>query len=225
MRRLYELPTLAAMAQHIDRLRPTASPAETALPPLPAPPRAPILIPLQSEGIQPPFFCVHPVAGVVFPYYDLAVALGADQPVYGLQAVGLGAGEQPLASIAAMAEQYVAALRTVQPHGPYLLGGWSFGVHVAYEMAQRLQQAGQRVALLALIDTPPAPALSLDNLLHFTVTTALPSIWPYVVEYLALLAKRPPIPTRRTKDPDADKLPSLLRWTGRTNKSAALLPE
>jgi amino acid adenylation domain-containing protein len=224
VRRLYEVPTVAAMAQEINRLSdPLTAPAAPERPSRPAPAHSSCLIPLQSEGSQPPFFCVHPIAGVVFPYYDLALALGADQPVYGLQAAGLGAGERPLTSIEAMAEQYLAAVRTVQPHGPYLLGGWSFGVHVAYEMAQQLQRAGERVALLALIDTPPASTMSLDDLLHFTVTAALPSIWPYLFDYFQLLARRSSLSARGTDGQEAPSASLLRKWLGVANGRGAWL--
>jgi thioesterase domain-containing protein/malonyl CoA-acyl carrier protein transacylase len=206
VRSLYEAPTIAAMAQKIDHRR-AAAPAETALPAQRARPLSRCLIPLQTEGTQPPFFCVHPVAGAVFPYHDLAVALGDDQPVYGLQAVGLSAGEHPFTDIEAMAKHYVSAMRLLQPNGPYLVGGWSFGAHVAYEMAQQLHQVGERVALLALIDTAPATVLGLKDLLHYLLTTALPAIWPYVFDYLGLFA--------REKAGHHAAHPSFIgRWTG-----------
>jgi amino acid adenylation domain-containing protein len=115
------------------------------------------LVGLQPAGAQRPFFCVHPGAGNVLCYLELAHSLGHTQPFYGLQAAGL-AGEPPRRTIADMAAAYLAALRAVQPQGPYVLGGWSFGGLVAFEMAQQLHVQGQTVALLALIDSvPPAP--------------------------------------------------------------------
>jgi thioesterase domain-containing protein len=53
-------------------------------------------------------------------------------------------------------------MRRVQPEGPYMLGGWSFGGLVAYEMAQLLQRAGQEVGLLGLIDTHTRAALEIE---------------------------------------------------------------
>jgi amino acid adenylation domain-containing protein len=112
------------------------------------------LVRLQPAGTKRPFFCVHPAGGNVFCYVDLARHLGADQPLYGLQHPGLH-GEQPaFTRLEEMAEHYIAALRTQQPEGPYLLGGWSMGGMVAFEMAQQLVAQGQEVALLALLDTP-----------------------------------------------------------------------
>jgi thioesterase domain-containing protein len=79
--------------------------------------------------------------------------LGTDQPFYGLQAVGLDGRSEPLQTVEAMAELYVRAIRTVQPHGPYWLGGHSLGGQIAYAMAQQLRRAGEEVALVAVMDT------------------------------------------------------------------------
>jgi thioesterase domain-containing protein len=99
---------------------------------------------------------VHAVGGNVLEYYDLARALGRDQPFYGLQAKGLDGKDQPHTSIRAMATQYISEMRDVQPEGPYLLGGRSSGGCIAFEMACQLKAAGEEVALLALLDAYPA---------------------------------------------------------------------
>jgi len=81
-----------------------------------------------------------------------------DQPFYGLQAAEVGegeAGEYQYQSLEATATDYVKAVRDAQPHGPYLLGGWSAGGVIAFEMAQQLKRQGQEVALLALLDSMP----------------------------------------------------------------------
>jgi thioesterase domain-containing protein len=110
------------------------------------------LVPIQPGGSKRPLFLVHPAGGHVFPYIHLAQFLGADQPCYGMQARGLEDGQDPHTRIEDMAAWYLQALQTVQPTGPYLLGGWSMGGVVAFEMAQQLHAQGQRVALLALFD-------------------------------------------------------------------------
>jgi amino acid adenylation domain-containing protein len=113
------------------------------------------LQPLSGEGDgRPPFFCVHAVGGTVFAYGELARALGPAQPFYALQSPGLETGES-VSDLPAMAAGYLAAVRTVQPHGPYLLGGWSMGGVVAFEMARQLRESGEEVALLALLDSYP----------------------------------------------------------------------
>jgi thioesterase domain-containing protein/aryl carrier-like protein len=124
------------------------------------------LIPLQPHGSRLPFFCIHPAAGSVLSYLELARLLGPDQPFYGFQAVGLAGERPPHTEVGTMAAEYLAALQAAQPVGPYLLGGWSFGGLVAYEMACQLAAQGHEVALLALFDSQvPSPdaALSVDQ--------------------------------------------------------------
>ena len=147
------------------------------------------LVPLQPQGKKRPFFCIHPQAGVVFPYYELAFLLGEERPFYALQSVGIASNEPPLSSVERMAACYIKAIQTVQPNGPYLLGGWSFGGIIAFEMARQLQQAGQGVSLLVSIDTTANSASKLINIwdvFRFVFTSALRNIWPYVFEYLNL---------------------------------------
>ncbi|MEU0541703.1 amino acid adenylation domain-containing protein [Nocardia sp. NPDC005978] len=105
------------------------------------------------EGTAAPLFLVHPIGGNVLCYVELSKQLPDGQPLYGLQAAGLAPGSTPVDTLADMARGYIAALRRVQPAGPYHLGGWSLGGMVAFEMAQQLTAAGHEVATLALIDT------------------------------------------------------------------------
>jgi thioesterase domain-containing protein len=118
------------------------------------------LVKIQTKGSKPPFFCVHPIGGNVLCYASLAHYLGNEQPFYGLQARGLIGKQKPRMTIEEMAADYLEAIRSVQPEGPYYLGGWSFGGIVAFEMAQKLHSWGEQVALLALIDTQ-APIVQL----------------------------------------------------------------
>jgi amino acid adenylation domain-containing protein len=111
------------------------------------------LIALQSEGSQPPFFCVHPVGGTVFCYTELSRQLGPAEPFYALQSPGLNANEELLVSIPAMAAEYITLMRSVQKEGPYRLGGWSMGGVIAFEMARQLEQQGIPVELVAMIDS------------------------------------------------------------------------
>ncbi len=110
------------------------------------------LVAIQPGGSKRPLFLIHPAGGHVFPYVHLARCLGLDQPCYGLQARGLEKEQDPHTRIEEMATYYIDALQTVQPAGPYLLGGWSMGGVVAFEMAHQLHVQGQRVAFLALLD-------------------------------------------------------------------------
>src|SRR5262249_30897248 len=99
-----------------------------------------------------PLFLVHAATGTVGSYIDLARHLGGPPPVIAIRSPALGGPSTPPETVAAMAGLYTDAIRTVWPLGPLLLGGWSFGGLVAFEMARILEGQGQEVKLLALID-------------------------------------------------------------------------
>ncbi|MCK9395481.1 MAG: amino acid adenylation domain-containing protein [Methylobacter sp.] len=124
------------------------------------------LVCLQSKGEKPPLFCIHAVAGNVLCYQELSRSMGEHRPIYGLQAPDADSGAHP-GSIEGLAALYIDAIRSIQAQGPYHLGGWSMGGVIAYEMARQLQQAGDQVGTLALIEsyTPDAvKAFELDYL-------------------------------------------------------------
>jgi thioesterase domain-containing protein/acyl carrier protein len=202
LRRLFETPTLAAIADFIDHpggqtgneqvdlsvgnnsaANTSPSPA-----PLQLPPHLITLQPEGAEGVRHPLFLVHPLAGLVFPYRELVLHLGPDQPLYGLQSIGIAGEASPLTRIEAMAEHYLAAIRQVQPEGPYQLAGWSFGGTIALEMAQQLQKSGESVAFLGIIDTR-LYSTRFATFWHGSrvfLTSMLPHLWPYLSDYLNL---------------------------------------
>ncbi|KUM25194.1 hypothetical protein AU467_04210 [Mesorhizobium loti] len=118
------------------------------------------LVPLQTGGSRTPLFCPHPFGGHVLLYTPLAKALGADQPLFGLQARGLNGEAKPHLSIAEMAGEYIEAIKSVQPRGPYQLVGLSMGGSIAWEMGCQLRDAGDEVAIVGLLD---AKALHKDE--------------------------------------------------------------
>jgi acyl-CoA synthetase (AMP-forming)/AMP-acid ligase II/thioesterase domain-containing protein/acyl carrier protein len=111
------------------------------------------MAPIQPHGAHPPFFCVHASGGGAVGFYNLAKYLGPDQPFYGFQSVGWDGKVVPFTNYRDMAAHYVDALRKIQPHGPYYLGGLSFGGRVAVYMANHLKAAGEEIGLLVLLDT------------------------------------------------------------------------
>ena len=113
------------------------------------------LVPFRMEGARPPLFVVHGVGGGVMFYKKLIPYLPAEQPLYALQAKGLDGKRVRINSIEKLAESYLKEIRAAQPHGPYYLGGFSFGGGVAMELARRLRDAGESVDLLAIFDSWP----------------------------------------------------------------------
>jgi pimeloyl-ACP methyl ester carboxylesterase len=145
LRTLFDSPTVAALAERLG----TATVAVGD--PLSA------LLPLRAGGDKPPLFCVHPGAGIGWDYFGLLPLLDPDQPVYALQARGLVDPDAMPATVAEMAEDYLALIREAAPSGPYHLLGWSFGGVVAHEVAVRLRAAGERVGLFPVLDGYPMP--------------------------------------------------------------------
>ncbi|HTQ36348.1 MAG TPA: beta-ketoacyl synthase N-terminal-like domain-containing protein [Steroidobacteraceae bacterium] len=159
---LFQAPTIAECAALLRDLLGRPHPGDTqASVPAPAivaeaPPVKPAfraLVMVQRGGNRLPFFCVHGAGGNVLNFRDLARAMHPDQPFYGLQAAGIDGISRPHETIEEMAEAYIGEIRALQPAGPYLLGGFSVGGIVAFEMARQLTALGQEVGLLAFIDT------------------------------------------------------------------------
>ena len=119
------------------------------------------IVPIQPNGTKPPLFCIHAGGGNVLFYRDLAKHLGTDQPLFGIQARRVGGRQVAHETVEEMATFYISELRSIQPKGPFFIGGSSFGGLVALEMAQQLRDQGEVVALLALMDTgsPTYPQL------------------------------------------------------------------
>jgi thioesterase domain-containing protein/acyl carrier protein len=143
-------------------------------------------IPVHERGVEtlkqgapgsPPLFLIHPVAGVCFPYRTLTRRLGAERTVHGLYAVQLDTGD-PMPPVEALAAAYLARVKRVQPRGPYLLGGWSFGGALAFEMAAQLQEGGDEVTHLLLLDAAPP-----ETSLAATARSAASGLWRWILRH------------------------------------------
>ncbi|MGA8271799.1 MAG: thioesterase domain-containing protein [Candidatus Sulfotelmatobacter sp.] len=121
----------------------------------PGPPRVPPLLLLRAGTKQPPIFIAHGIGGTVFGFFDLLQKIRFPHAFYGMEASGIDGVSEPLTSIEAMAGLYLDAIKQVQPHGPYFLIGYSLGGLVTLEMAQRLFAGGEKVGLLAMVETYP----------------------------------------------------------------------
>ena len=155
---LFEAPTIAQCADHImsQLPDPDSEPATTDEAPS-VPLTKPTHVVLLSEGkdksATPLFICAG-MFGNVLNLRHIALSLSADRPVYGLQARGLYGDYEPHETFEEMARDYIAEIQVVQPHGPYLLAGYSGGGICAYEMALQLTEQGEEVAHVVMLDTP-----------------------------------------------------------------------
>jgi amino acid adenylation domain-containing protein len=111
-----------------------------------------IVKPGQAQSTRPPLFCIHVLGRGVKFYRPLAQHMAPDQPIYGLSSHIAGEAFA-FNRVDELADHYIQQMRTLQPEGPYYLAGVSFGGLVAFEIARRLVDQGQKVALLALLDT------------------------------------------------------------------------
>ncbi|WP_406381966.1 amino acid adenylation domain-containing protein [Streptomyces sp. NBC_00117] len=139
IRALFESPTVAALA---PRLSQDGTESEFGSPLL-----------LRGGTGQRPLFCVHTMTGLAWVYARLLRHLDPLQPVYGIQAEVLAGKEEGPVGLAETASRYVAQIRSVQPEGPYRLLGWSFGGNIAHAVAALLEEQGEQVELLALLDS------------------------------------------------------------------------
>ena len=137
---IYNAPTISALATELEA-------ASTS----PFPP----LFLLRDGSVMPPVFIAHGLGGSVIDFYRLVTHVQSDHPIYGMQAKGIDGSDEPFETIEEMAQFHLDAIREIQPHGPYILVGYSLGGLVALEIAHRLLAAGERVALLTMLDAYP----------------------------------------------------------------------
>jgi acetoacetyl-CoA synthetase len=111
------------------------------------------LVILREGNRERPLFIAHSLNGTVLELWALVREMDCHCAVYGIQGRGLREGEVPNSSVEDMAAGYVEQIRSVQPHGPYALAGFSLGGLIALEMAQQLLQRGEKIELVVLLDT------------------------------------------------------------------------
>jgi L-serine---[L-seryl-carrier protein] ligase len=181
---LFDAPTIANLAKQMDN--------EAAPDPFAA------VFPFRRQGSEEPLFCIHSVIGISWSYAGLLRHLSERHPVYGLQARGLSSANNEALpkNIDAMADDYLAEVRAIQPHGPYRFLGWSLGGLVAHAMTEKLEAANERVEFLCLLDSFPFAhaangarhdeALLAENALRFmNYSPDKTSKWPQDVASLA----------------------------------------
>jgi thioesterase domain-containing protein len=116
----------------------------------------PVIVRLRdgSSNDKPIFFGVHGVGGTTIFYRAIAESMKEDFTVYGFQSLGLDGIQKPLDQVEDMAHLYLKELKKIQPKGPYIIAGYSFGGFIALEMAQQLRKQGEDIAFLGMIDAP-----------------------------------------------------------------------
>lgn len=158
------------------------------------------LVEIQPGGAERPVFWLPGGGGLsVLAFREVSRRLGAERPVYGLEAELKLEGAP--ADVPTMARRYIRAIRARQPHGPYALFGFSLGGWVAYEIALQLTRAGEKVALLGVFDTAVPGVLSGVQQMsavaqrlqhHWRNLRSLPApdMWSYLGDTAEVIASR-----------------------------------
>ncbi|MEQ9743330.1 amino acid adenylation domain-containing protein [Pectobacterium actinidiae] len=178
LRLLFEYPRLGDLAHELERIIAEGQSVNDRC-----------MVKIQQKGSQTPLFYVHPVGGNVSCYFTLARHLGENQPFYALQSHALIDPNSPYDTVESMAAFYLNEIRQIQPHGPYRLGGWSMGGFIAYEIARLLQEAGEAVQELSMIDTYLTKSrVSTDEIVLFNFVLQLAAVPGRKIDEEMLLA-------------------------------------
>jgi len=110
------------------------------------------IIPIRPGSARTPIFLIHSIAGELTWAKHLARYMPPEQPLYCFAAPGINSDAPFFFSLEAMAEAYLRDIRKQQPHGPYLVGGYSMGGVIAFEIARQLQACGEEIGLMVMID-------------------------------------------------------------------------
>jgi thioesterase domain-containing protein/NRPS condensation-like uncharacterized protein len=136
---LFSAPTVARMAELVTK-RLSANVSSS-------------IVAMQPHGSAEPLFIIHGAGGNIIRFYQLAMLVGTEHPIYGIQAQSLLAGKPALLRLEDQAAFYLAEIRGIQPKGPYYFLGYSFGGTIALEIAHQLRALGERVELLGMLDS------------------------------------------------------------------------
>ena len=117
----------------------------------------PLVMEIQrGEKGRVPFFAIVPPGEESLGYAMLARHMGPQQTVYKIQGHSpVTGGKRPYSDqeMQALAQEYIAGMRTVQEHGPYCMGGFCDGTHIAEQIVLSLEEQGEEVGLFAIFDT------------------------------------------------------------------------
>ncbi|MEU4598069.1 amino acid adenylation domain-containing protein [Nocardia sp. NPDC023988] len=143
---------------------------------------------LRAEGSVPPLFCIHQIGGTAWKYAPLARLLRAERPIIGLQMPHLTEPTTRTRTLDDLARYYLAAVRRIQPHGPYHFLGYSLGGNLAHAMAAILEAEGEQVGYVGLLDSHPLSNLTERAAATLADPSGMTALVPEIEEYPAELA-------------------------------------
>jgi thioesterase domain-containing protein len=137
---IYQAPTISALAAILKE---------------PGLPRIPAIVNMRTGREAPPIFVIPGLSCNLAEVFPLVKSIETDHPIFGMHPRGVDGLEEPFESVEELAQFYLEAVELLQPHGPYIFIGYSFGGLVASEMARRLSAKGETVALLVMVESHP----------------------------------------------------------------------
>ncbi len=163
---IYRAPTISTLAGLLEQ---------------PDAPCLPALLLMKAGTEGPPIFIAHGLGDTVFDLFRLVDTIESSRPIYGMQARGIDGVGEPFTSVEAMAGFHFDAITELQPQGPYSLIGYSLGGLVVLEIAQRLLASGEKVGLLALVDSyPHRNQLAADQRVLLSLRLAKRRVWSLI---------------------------------------------
>jgi 3-oxoacyl-(acyl-carrier-protein) synthase/thioesterase domain-containing protein/enoyl-CoA hydratase/carnithine racemase/acyl carrier protein len=173
--KVYDYPTISEFLEYMEQEL-SGQKGEAGQSSLRLWPQFPELIRLNRAAYGRPVFWIHAGQGGVEVYQPIAQKV--ERPFLGIQARGWMTNRSPLQGVQAMAAYYIHIIQSVQPQGPYDLGGYSMGGILAYEITRQLQELGQTVNTIVMVDTVEPGAMknsheSQKSIILKTVNVAL----------------------------------------------------
>lgn len=136
---LFKYPTIKTLAQFADQSKPEYE--------------YKCLVPIKPSGSKNPLYIIHGDGLNVLNFSQLASYVDAEQPLYGLQAIGLDGKDEPSDDLVEIATFYRKEIMMHNPDGPYFLAGYSSGGYVAMEIRKQLVELDKEVPKLIIFDT------------------------------------------------------------------------
>lgn len=183
---VFSAPTPRGLAARIGTVDPTAPRPADGLASLGR--RLDPVLELRTEGSVPPLFCIHQIGGTAWKYAPLARLLRAERPIIGLQMPQLTEPDKQTRTLDELARFYLAAVRRIQPQGPYHLLGYSLGGNLAHAMAAILEAEGEQVGYVGLLDSHPLSNLTDRAAATLADPSGMDALLPEIAEYAPELA-------------------------------------
>ncbi|AHF17054.1 non-ribosomal peptide synthetase [Niabella soli] len=173
---LFESPTIKSLAEIIDTNKNFN--------------HSRVVIPIKPTGEKHPIFLVHAGGLNIMLYKSLSQYFDENQPLYGLQGLGIDGDVSHLKSMESIAQRYLSEVLEHDPTGPYIIMGYSFGGVIAFEMAKQLLAMGKKVKMLGILDTNIFREIKYSNKAQLYAVKALRQ-FPKIAFYIKQLIITP----------------------------------